>query len=334
LTQKILTGALNQPKKALNFLITTIVIMISEKGKLSLDLLVGVSIFMFAFIFIAQLLPSVFAGTRSEISLGQEAYKVSVLLAETSGRWSNGTVNGTDWEDHWSDANVAFLPGLAIKPNHLSYKKIKALRDAISSNYTKVREMLGLKTPNKEYNFHVSLEMLNSTPYKRIPLRDSNGSVVLDEGPIPSGQVLRFERIVWIDELENLTNVVSFTPSSPNVTKNVTIDLTYPVNAVIVSTTDYVNPHSQAWIRVYAGPQGFGGFPSSNEVTCLNASEGLGYNDLTPLINAFLKSEGFQDGDQVTVKIKIKNFVGTVYWTDSIDFLSGRLVAKLVVEVW
>jgi len=40
-----------------------------EGGKLSLDLLIGLSIFLFTFMFIASFLPGVFADVRNEIGL-------------------------------------------------------------------------------------------------------------------------------------------------------------------------------------------------------------------------------------------------------------------------
>ncbi|MEM1671455.1 MAG: hypothetical protein QXY92_03640 [Archaeoglobaceae archaeon] len=42
-----------------------------EEGKLALDLLIGLSIFLFTFIFIANFLPGVFADVRSEINFSK-----------------------------------------------------------------------------------------------------------------------------------------------------------------------------------------------------------------------------------------------------------------------
>ncbi|MEM4690539.1 MAG: hypothetical protein QXF37_07570, partial [Archaeoglobaceae archaeon] len=81
-----------------------------EEGKLALDLLIGLSIFLFTFIFIANFLPGVFADVRSEINLANQAYRVSSLLAEDPG-----------FNSSWAEDvnlmncnNVEFRPGLIV----------------------------------------------------------------------------------------------------------------------------------------------------------------------------------------------------------------------------
>ncbi|AKG91214.1 hypothetical protein GAH_01495 [Geoglobus ahangari] len=183
----------------------------SSHGKLSLDLLVGLSIFLMAFLVVSQLIAGMFGEVRSEISLSHEAYKVSVILAEMPGKWSNGTKNGTDWENNWFRPNTIFLPGLAVKSCELSYEKIVEFRNATQSDYEKVKQLLGLKTPDSNYEFHISLETLNSTPFKRELLLETSGTPsgtpLLDVGmDIPETQMARFERIVWIDNSSVLVN--------------------------------------------------------------------------------------------------------------------------------
>ncbi len=179
----------------------------SQGGKLSLDLLVGLSIFLMSFIIVSQLLSGMFGEVRSEISLSHEAYKVSVILAEMSGKWSNGTKNGTDWENNWYKSNVFFLPGLAVEPCVLDYRKIQEFQNATDTNYEKIKELLGLKTPDSDYNFHISLETLNSTPFNRELVLDITGIPVLDTGKdIPQIQLARFERIVEIRDYSNISS--------------------------------------------------------------------------------------------------------------------------------
>ncbi|WP_457590940.1 hypothetical protein [Geoglobus sp.] len=179
----------------------------SQQARLSLDLLVGISIFLMAFLAVSQLIAGMFGDVRSEISLSHEAYKVSVILAEMPGKWSNGTKNGTDWEYYWYKPNTVFLPGLAINPCELSYNKIVEFGNATQADYEKIKMLLGLKTPDSDYNFHISLETLNSTPFRRELVLDLSGSPVLDAGmDIPDVQVVRFERVVWIDNTSALLN--------------------------------------------------------------------------------------------------------------------------------
>ncbi len=179
----------------------------SQQARLSLDLLVGISIFLMAFLAVSQLIAGMFGDVRSEISLSHEAYKVSVILAEMPGKWSNGTKNGTDWEYNWYKPNTVFLPGLAINPCELSYNKIVEFGNATQADYEKIKMLLGLKTPDSDYNFHISLETLNSTPFRRELVLDLSGSPVLDAGmDIPDVQVVRFERVVWIDNSSAILN--------------------------------------------------------------------------------------------------------------------------------
>ena len=170
-------------------------------------MLVGLSIFLMSFIIVSQLLSGMFGGVRGEISLSHEAYKISVILTEMPGKWSNGTKNGTDWEYNWYRSNVFFLPGLAIKPCVLDYRKIEEFRNATNTDYEKMKELLGLKTPDSNYDFHVSLEALNSTPYNRRLVLNNSGLPLLDVGKeMPKTQLARFERIVQIYNYTNVSN--------------------------------------------------------------------------------------------------------------------------------
>lgn len=181
--------------------------MRSTTGKLGLDLLVGLSIFLFSFFMISNFIVGLFGDVRSEISLSSEAYKVSVILAEIPGKWSNGTANGTDWENYWSERNVIFLPGLASKPCELSISKVVAFKKVVESDYDRIKTFLGLKTPDADYDFHVSLETINSTPFQRELLLNASGFPILDVGKSPSTfQVARYERLVWLDNCSVVIN--------------------------------------------------------------------------------------------------------------------------------
>jgi hypothetical protein len=292
-----------------------------NNGKLSLDMLVGISIFLFTFIFIAQFLPSVFAGERG-ISLVHEAYKVTVLLSENEGKWSNGTANGTDWEKHWNK-NVIFLPGLASeKPNRLGYSKISAFRNATNDNYQRVKEMLGLKTPNSEYNFHVSLEKLSSRSYERIYSVDCNGSKILDVGkPIPT-QAVRFERLVYLEEFEGVVNATRV-KKVPSV-EQYTVTLNAPVGTFVLDIfeAEYGNTSAVMFIEVKIGSKTIFKIQSTND-----PSEVVGVHDITDAVNG--NATGITD-----VTIRLKNCGGKILWTNAGEYIAGRVVAKLVVVVW
>ncbi len=181
-----------------------------EDAKLSLDLLVGLSIFLFTFMFIANFLPGVFADVRNEITVTHETYKTTVFLAETKGFWRNATANGTDWENYpdiCNDSSFTFLPGLSKgEPDFLSFEKARKFNEVCNQCPDKCREMLGLNVSN--VYFHASLESLYSRPYDRTLVKD-NDTTVLDAGyPLPQGgNVIRFERFVWLEPRPGLTGV-------------------------------------------------------------------------------------------------------------------------------
>lgn len=337
----------------------------NREGRLSLDMLIGLSIFLTTFIFIAQFLPTVFADVRSEISLAHEAYKVTVLLAETEGAWSNGTHNGTNWEDYpslWCDDNFTFLPGLVKdKPDYLSYDKIIAFNDATDKCYEKIQEMLGLKTPDREYNFNVSLESLDSRPYNRIPVTDTDDNVVLRAGkPIPSsGYVSRFERYVWVDAIYELANV-SFIPATKGVltttacerkgsSAHCSFNYSYPVNFFAFYVNETLEPLPKIAVCIDVDPrQGTCplGQVSSDQV-CVGKKKNGGYTeywcgdlvdgryyDFTGIINKKLKDLGAEYGKPVYIKFALQDVNVTSYNSDQIDYLAGKAVAKLVVYVW
>lgn len=335
----------------------------NREGKLSLDMLMGLSIFLVTFIFIAQFLPTVFADVRNEISLAHEAYKVTVLLAETEGVWSNGTNNGTNWEDYpslWCDDNFTFLPGLMNDtPDFLSYEKILALNNATEKCYDKIKEMLGLKTPDREYNFNVSLESLDSRPYNRILVKDKDGNVVLSAGePIPSsGYVARYERYVWVDSIYELAGTYDIgSPGSANFfacqkqlsgsENEIMCNLTHPVKFFEINIIDK-NGSAEAWwlsICLYSEPPG----PSACSKENSNLTIYIGNNEikwseplqpntkypLTDVLRSILSSEGWEYGQTVYLKFRVKNTDAFLTASSTVDYLAGKAIAKLVVYVW
>ncbi len=186
-----------------------------DDGKLSLDLLIGLSIFLFTFIFIAQFLPTVFADVRSEISLANQAYRVATLLVEDPGAHTGGE----DWEDAVpSTCDADFRPGFAnvsidfsrneyvIKHNKLDLNKVYRFAYLLSPSNPnneqcryKIAEMLGLSFQQYSYKFNVSIKYLNDTV---IEMNGPQGTLKLTGGySVPQhGQIIRFQRLVYVDK--------------------------------------------------------------------------------------------------------------------------------------
>jgi len=340
-----------------------------EDGKLSLDLLIGLSIFLFSFIFIASFLPGVFADVRNEIGLMHEAYRIGVILAEMDGFWRDQSGNGTNWHeksDRWWDNNFYFFPGLSKgKADHLSYDKIRAFNNLTKQDYDLVRELLGLKTFDREYNFNVSLESLDSTSYSPFLVKDRNDSVVLQTGkPIPStAYVARYERFVWIDPYYDLVGTFDIgTQESPraehprcretsrndqNNERELECNFTYPVRLFGIYVEGKAGPAQVWWLGICFGN-------SSTQSSCNLPQyqdhqdqialfyQGVFYNetlverryyDLTQEINSGLEGY-FKRGDTVYLKMGIKNTNASLYLSDTVASIAGKAAAKIVIHVW
>ncbi len=174
-----------------------------DEGKLSLDMLIGLSIFLFTFIFVAQFLPSIFADVRHEIALANQAYRIAALLVEDPGY-------PDDWENSVSVANCTtqtFRIGLAYfdTTTGTHYNEVNGTKAARASELLSdpvcrevVRSYLGLDLSGvglPSYSFRVRFLNLSGSPIT------ISGNAVLDAGDdMPAGgQIVKFERIVYFD---------------------------------------------------------------------------------------------------------------------------------------
>lgn len=180
-----------------------------DRAKLSLDLLIGLSIFLVTFIFIAQLLPGVFADVRHEISLANQAYRVATLLVEDPGVYISTSGGGDDWESKTSNElcnNFQFRPGLAeftagkTKYNKINLTKVERFGDVMdpaTGCRDKVAEALGLVIPvgggTMQYSFNVTINRIDGNGPCNL-----NGITLSVGDPIPeSGVVVKFSRLVY-----------------------------------------------------------------------------------------------------------------------------------------
>lgn len=173
----------------------------NNNGKLSLDLLIGLSLFLFTFIYVANFMPGVFADVRHEISLASHAYRLASLLVEDPGY-------PLDWDDQVNPSNCngkEFRPGLANFDSgtlylNLSKAKVEKLFELLSNPSCRdvIRESLGLSLLNHSYKFYISIKNL-----------DGNATGVGDEVP-QAGSIMKFERFVYIDNCS--VNNINCTP--------------------------------------------------------------------------------------------------------------------------
>lgn len=333
-----------------------------EEGKLALDLLIGLSIFLFTFIFVANFLPGVFADVRNEISLMHEAYRLGVILAEMEGFWRDSSGNGTNWHEKlssWSNPNFYFFPGLTKgKADFLSYDKIKAFDQLVDRNITLVKELLGLRTIDREFHFNVSLESIDSTSYSPVLVRNKTGDIVLQAGEkIPSmGYVARYERFVWVDPYYDLLGAFYIgsagTRDLPKACINLgqeefQCSLTYPIKLFVVNVYGKEGSAVAWWLGICLNNGSIHSCNADRDTIAIDFGSGMSNNPywkddlkagkryhLTTIINDLLKSKGFKIGDTVNIRFGIKNTNATLDLSDSVVLIGGKAAAKLVIHVW
>jgi len=153
-----------------------------ERGQMSIDFLVGMSIFMFALIFVVLFIPGMFLPFQTEtIDLNSVAYRTSVILVEDPG-WGD---KGIDWEKQ-NIENVSRI-GLAIDkkhPNVLDMKKLAVFENETLINNTQLARKLGLyrNIGNSDiyYGYNITITDLNDKPIA------ARGASVPDYGDVSS----------------------------------------------------------------------------------------------------------------------------------------------------
>lgn len=147
----------------------------NDRGQVSLDYIIAITIFIFSFLFMYNLLTGLLL--PFQINAGEVvpmAERASTVLAESSS-------------------------GLAISesnPNVIDLDKAKWLNSSLNdpSQYDNMLSQLGLSTTNINYNINVSLRHINNTLYKNL------GKTVLNAGRVPDdySNVGKITRVVYL----------------------------------------------------------------------------------------------------------------------------------------
>lgn len=216
-----------------------IIMIISEDGQMSVDFLLGISIFLLTFGFILQFIPGLFISTSGDESLNSVAYRTAEILVADPGWWENNTHNGTDWEIHTGNiSRIGFATDITsdtkqtLTPNILDMKKIQR---ALKLNQTMLRNKLGLyyKISNSQIDsgYNITIEQNGQIMF----INDS--ALSFGETPPISQDVFRIKRQVLVetgnitllkaDELNNSNNFVQI-----NISEN-------PNEDVVIQITDF-----------------------------------------------------------------------------------------------
>jgi len=117
-----------------------------DKGQVSIDYIIGISIFIMTFFFLYNILTSLFLPFQSNSDeIKAIADRVGTVLVESSG--SNGLAIG------------------ASSPNILDKTKVTQLNNNLNNSYDDRQDKLGLTTSVMKYNLNVSLRYLNNSLY-------------------------------------------------------------------------------------------------------------------------------------------------------------------------
>ena len=210
-----------------------------DKGHVSMDFLIAITIFAFGIVILISQIPMLFAPLQTvSTDIQPVAYRTSMILAEDGGIYEKSAGNITSW---WEDPegngwnytqNCNNLPniyhknvkriGLAmsapgwsssedIVSNKLSRDKIEALQDwwNDTANNSKIRDKLGLFVTyngnHLDYSYNIALKAFNGS----LIWNSTSNSALLQVGdsiPVSGVTVDKIERIVAIDSSTNLAN--------------------------------------------------------------------------------------------------------------------------------
>ncbi|MFA6331969.1 MAG: hypothetical protein WCX22_03375 [Methanoregula sp.] len=136
--------------------------MTDDSGIMSVDFLVGFTIFILAFIWVATMIPGLFIGVQSHtIDYDAVAYRTGVILVEDPGNVADTVEDKVPWELQKSEDNIARF-GLAVSkdtPGILDAEKVNRFfntadyPDFTYNNYSK-RAIFG----DYPYRFNISLQ--------------------------------------------------------------------------------------------------------------------------------------------------------------------------------
>ncbi|WP_406655731.1 hypothetical protein V7O62_08040 [Methanolobus sp. ZRKC2] len=176
--------------------------MMDEDGQISVDFLLGISLFLIALTFTVQFIPGLFIpGSAGESSLDYTAYRTSAVLAEDTGWWGNSMTSGTEWEEHPDDI---LRIGLAVDddntskltntPNLLSKNKIERM---MLVNKSILVEKLGLYNNVNDaifsYGYNISITRDN------VPFVLNNTAIQRGETIPVDREIAKITRIVLVE---------------------------------------------------------------------------------------------------------------------------------------
>ena len=141
--------------------------MIEDKrGQMSIDFLVGISLFILALSFVAVSISGMFLPFQTEtIDLNSVSYRTSVILVEDAGYWNDGGNNGEDWENNINNTERIGLAIDKMHPNELELNKLTMFGDETEIDNEDLADKLGLyriiSDSKVYYGYNIALTSLD-----------------------------------------------------------------------------------------------------------------------------------------------------------------------------
>ena len=200
--------------------------MFKDKGQVSIDFLIAISIFIIGLVLLISQVPMLFTSLQTvSTDIQPVAYRTSMILAEDGGIYNKSGTLTSKWETYWNKSGFYYVndtkriglaksaPGWSsseeIIPNNLSVEKIKALQEwgNDTANKSEIRNKLGLKVTYDgnplNYGYNISLRNFTDKPI----FNNSNPLLqVGDSIPTSGATVEKIERIVAL----SINNATTF----------------------------------------------------------------------------------------------------------------------------
>ncbi|MCZ7355713.1 MAG: hypothetical protein O8C66_02960 [Candidatus Methanoperedens sp.] len=217
--------------------------ILTDEGQISVDFLMGISLFLLTFAFVIQFIPSLFISVSEEGSLNSVAYRTANILSEDPGWWENSTLNGTDWEMHTENISRIGLaaditPGTRQTETPRMLNKTK-IQHALRLNEIVLTRKLGLydkiSGSQVDYGYNITLQQSGN-------IMVMNGSVIsFGEEPPVSQDIIKITRQVLV-ETGNIASIRfdELTNEPPIADDNALINISGPQSEdVIIQIIDF-----------------------------------------------------------------------------------------------
>ncbi|NPE28235.1 hypothetical protein HNV12_09755 [Methanococcoides sp. SA1] len=312
----------------------------NDRGQVALDFLFGMALFLVAFTFTMQFVPSLFVSdSTDETGIAFTAYRTATILSEDPGWWENSTKRGTDWEDHVSNATriglaVDTIPETRLTDtiNILSMdKSLQLMQLDEDTLITKLGLYDNINGKHIRYGYNISLHkdgkpiLLNDTLFVRGEINTDSVNVFKIErlALVETGTLVHYDgqslysngtsdtTTIFINGSQKgkmIIDISNLTTTSPNSSfENISIDGT-----ILNSSTDYIVylKNSENGFEPYSPP-----IMSNNtvrleinpEITGNSSLVNIEFSDITfvsgPAVEYTANKEPFYELAQMMVKV-------------------------------